>query len=465
MCHRICVLVGILVCMLPEMVFGQKEEEAAVNEELENIKAIVDGLNESAIEYRNYVDALRKIKISGYLQTQWRLTDLDGTAAQFSGGNFPANVKNQLQVRRGRVKVAYDNVLTQFVTEVDIVPTGLSLRDAYLMVTEPWMQSFGLQSGVFYRPFGYETSFSSGVRESPEQSRMFQTLLPGERDLGAVVFFAPQLGSLNFLRADIGVFNGAGVNANEFDNFKDFIGRVTVQLPFDEIGAALDLGVSGYFGNVRNNTKYLWTSGEISPGIKGFVVDSSLVNQSAGVARKYVGMEAQFYYDVPLLGGMALRAELITGVQPGTSDSVRNGTSSTSPISPQGKSLTTVSPAVQTLGPVYKRNFLGWYLNLVQNIGNRDQVIIKYDVYDPNTDVSAGDFSAQGNLSPADIKYSTLGIGVIHHWDETVKFLVYYEFVKNERLNASAVAAKSSLVPFASDLRDNVFTFRVQYRF
>lgn len=435
----------------------QAQQDKGVNDELEEMKGIVNDMQESALEYRGYVDMLRMIKISGYLQTQWRYTAVTAgqiqggpgfNVGQFSGGRFPDASKNVFQVRRGRLKFNYDNVLTQFVIQFDAIHTGFTLKDAYLSVTEPWLQSFGFQMGVFDRPFGYEISLSSGWRETPERSRIFQTLFPGERELGAKLFFAPQLGSLSVLRAEVGVFNGSGPTANEYDSDKDIIGRVGVQVPFEEAHAEIDIGVSGYFGKVRNGTKFLWTDGMLPNGVRGFVVDSSAGNFSNGITRRYIGADVQAYYDVPSLGGLTLRAELIAGRQPGVA----------------GSNISTISPSA-SIGPVYHRDFLGYYLNVIQNIGTAHQVIAKYDVYDPNTNVGAADFNSAGNLSPADIKYSTFGVGYIYHWDGNVKFIAYYEFVKNERLAPASITPGSVLAAYTDDIKDDVFTFRVQYRF
>ncbi len=444
-----------VLCFVPRLLTAQEEKESS--KELEEMKAVVDGMNESFAEYRTVVDGLRKIKLSGYLQPQFRITDLNGTSAQFSGGGFPTNSNKLFQVRRGRFKVTYDNVLTQYVLQIDAIQTGFTLKDAYVSVTEPWVQAFGFQMGVFDRPFGYEISYSSSSRESPERSRLYQTLFPGERELGAKFFYAPQTGRLSFVRADLGVFNGSGPTANEFDNFKDLIGHLAAQFPFEDAAAELDLGVSGYFGNVRNNTKYLWADGSPSPGVKGFVVDSSASNLGGGVERTYYGGDAQFYYDLPVLGGTTLRGEFITGKQAGSSSAM-------TPPGSVGSSLTTISPSSQPTGPMYMRDFLGWYVNLIQNLGTKDQIVVKYDVYDPNTNADAVDFVTGSNLSSADVKFSTLGFGFIHHWDEYVKFVFYYEIVTNEKLN-SAASSVSSLAPFVDDVRDNVFTFRTQVKF
>jgi hypothetical protein len=437
------------VCLKPI----HAQEQAASKEDLEEVKGALQGISESAAEYRSYVDALRKIKISGYVQSQWRFTDLVNTpysVGNFSGGAFPANVKNMFQVRRGRVKVTYDNVITQFVLQIDAIQTGFTTKDAYLMVTEPWTKSLGFQMGIFDRPFGYEISYSSSSRETPERSRMYQTLFPGERELGAKLFYAPPSGPLSFLRADVGVFNGSGPTANEYDNEKDIIGHVAVQLPFDEIGAALDFGVSGYFGSVRNNTKLLYTMGTLGNGNLGYATDSTGTNLSAPVARTYFGIDAQFYLDIPSIGGAILRGEYIFGKQPGTSSS-------------------TSSPSAQPTTGIYHRELAGWYVYYVQNVGDRDQVVVKYDEYDPNTKVAAADFlptntSGATGLTPADIKYSTLGVGLVHYWDDNVKFMLYYEIISNEKLTG-ITSSSSSLFPYGEDARDNVLTFRAQYKF
>jgi hypothetical protein len=109
------------------------------------------------------------------------------------------------------------------------------------------------------------------------------------------------------------------------------------------------------------------------------------------------------------------------------------------------------------------RNFNGWYINYVQNIGLKNQFVAKYDVYNSNSDVNASDIGVTGsNLTAADIKYSTLGLGWVYHWDANVKFILYYDWVWNEKVNSLATG---TLAPFKNDLKDNVLTLRIQYKF
>ncbi len=439
--------IGVVCLLLGQLaVPARAQEDAATREELEEVKGALDGLLESSTEYRNYVDALRKIKISGYLQPQYRnavVIDQAYPIGSFSGGLFPQYSKSMFQVRRGRLKVTYDNVVTQMVLQFDITERGFATKDAYLWLSDPWVKMFSAQMGIFNRPFGYEVSFSSSSRESPERARVIQTLFPGERELGAQVSFAPQLGALSFLRADVALVNGSGPTSTEFDNFKDIIARAGAVFPFEDAGAEIDLGVSGYFGAVRRNTKQLYSIGDLPTGITGWVADKDTVSLGAGIDRQYFGADLQVYYDMPLLGGTILRGEYVGGKQP-------------------GGSATSVSHTALPTGGLYQRDFSGWYVYLVQNVGQSFQVLAKYDVYDPNTKVEAGDFVQGSGMTVADLKYSTLGLGLLYHWDENIKFVLYNEFVRNEKVPSNS---PSSLAAYRDDARDDVFTFRIQYRF
>lgn len=412
--------------------FAQQDTTVAkVAEKVEEVKSALDGLNESYLETKGIVDALKKIKISGYIQAQYQSADIDG-AASFAGGNFGAGLHQRFGVRRGRVKFNYDNDLTQYVLQIDVTEKGFATKDAYVSFKEPWLKTFGLTAGVFDRPFGFEISYSSNNRESPERSRLFQSLFPGERDLGFKLEMFPQEGSLSFLNLKAGMFTGNGVNA-ETDNNKDFIGRLGFSFPFTEENLAIDGGISAYIGNVSVPTgKSLVTVN--SPTL----ATSDLTTRDA--ERTYIGGDLQLYYDLPVLGGFSLRGEYISGKQPGTSS---------------GNGSYTAAPS----GDVYLRNFTGYYLMYVQNIGDFNQFLFKYDSYDPNSDVSEDQIGqvTAAKLGAGDIKYTTLGLGWVYHWDSNIKFVFYYDMVSNE--------TSKNLAGFTENLKDNVFTFRIQYKF
>jgi hypothetical protein len=165
--------------------------------------------------------------------------------------------------------------------------------------------------------------------------------------------------------------------------------------------------------------------------------------------RDYFGVDLQYYFDIPVIGGFTLRGEYLQGVQPGTSSS---------------SSFYQPSSGLTPNGPLYSRNFAGYYFYWVQCWGSRVQSVLKYDHYDPNVDVETDDIGAQNSYtSSTDLSYATLGLGLVYHWDDNVKFMLYYDIPSNEE--SERLANADPYKNFTRDLPDNVLTFRVQYKF
>ena len=165
--------------------------------------------------------SLSKVKISGYVQAQYK-SALTPSAAKdstgkykynvgdFAGGTLPTIVSGMFQVRRGRVKIVYDNGIEQAAVQLDCTPSGVGIKEAWAGLKEPWLNTVGIRAGVIDRPFGFEPVLSSsGSRESPEESRMIQTLLPDDYDLGANLEILPSEktpAALQYFTGRIGVF-------------------------------------------------------------------------------------------------------------------------------------------------------------------------------------------------------------------------------------------------------------------
>ncbi len=456
----------------------------SLSNRIADLKGQVEGINETVLAMQSTVDALSKIKFSGYLQTQFQVNGMDG-GKNVAGGDFTANTHSRFQLRRGRLKAMYDNGLSQYVIQIDVTPAGVGIKDAYVTIKEPWLKWVSLTSGVFDRPFGFEISYSSSSREAPERSRLFQTMFPGERDLGAKIEVNPDKGLLSHFNLKLGIVNGMGPTTTnlttytststpnhtnsstatdsiksvstttvtnssssvfENDNIKDLIGRIGFTAPMVDQNLEIDGGVSWYQGKVTSNSPDVYS---YEKSQKMYVKKSDAANINKHFDRSYLGLDVQLYYDLPFAQnmGFSLRGEYISGKQPGTSGS-------SGFYNPSSKA------DVQAL---YNRNFMGYYVNYVQNLGLKNQLVVKYDAYDPNTDASGSDIGSTGsNLSTTDIAYNTLGIGLVHHWDSNVKFTLYYDIVKNETVNS---AASGSLATLKDDLKDNVLTLRMQYKF
>lgn len=451
--------IGLFALCLTVAAHAQTQDSAdAKNQaaELENLKGQVESLNEAFLATKTTVDKLNKIKISGYVQAQWQHADSVG-APGVAGGNFPANSDQRFLLRRGRLKTTYETNTSRYVLQLDVVPGGpvsggtttsggVALKDAYVTMMEPWLKTFSATAGVFDRPFGYEISYSSSSRESPERSRVFQTVFPGERDLGAKLEINPteRMGVAQYFNAKGGLFTGMGPTVNENDKELDFIGRLGFTAPFYALNLSIDGGASAYLGKSTLVNDTLLVRNDTGFTVRG---DTAFHNKLTTHDRQVYGFDAQLSYVIPvigdLLGGTIVRGEYLWGKTPGT----------------RGAS----GPYAASTAAMANRNFAGWYVQAIQNWGPRIQTVTKFDVYDPNTDVSGDAIGRPGrNLGAADVKFTTLGQGLIYHWDENVKLTAYYDIVRNEKVNA---AATGGLALYEKDLKDNVFTLRAQVKF
>lgn len=399
--------------------------------------------------YQKY-DAVR---FSGYIQPQFQYATSKGINS-YAGGNFPAEVDNRFSLRRGRFRLDYARYdearmpVVQFAFQFDGTERGVFIRDFFGRVFENKWDVFSLTAGMFARPFSYEVNLSSGDRETPERGRMSQILMRTERDIGAMVSFEPRRPNhrLKFLKIDAGLFNGQGLTAtSDFDSHKDFITRVAVKpMKLNSRNWRLSGAVSMLYGGMEQFTQYIYKMGE-NGGKPAYYVDSSASNKGKIAPRHYYGADIQFR--VPNgknKGATEIRLEYMRGTQTATASTTE--TPGTIPV----------SGGVNA--PLYIRNFDGAYLYLLQNLGSpMNLIVVKYDWYDPNKKVKGREVgAANGGMSPADIRYNTLGVGFVHYFNANMKVILYYDMVKNEA---------TSLEGYTDDLPDNVFTCRLQYRF
>lgn len=399
---------------------------------------------------RPVIKRFENLRITGYIQPQFQKAQADG-APSFTGGNFSQYSSSRFMLRRARIKIdyvlpsnlKYPKALFSF--QIDATERGVIVRDMFLKLFETKRNLFSLTAGLFARPFGYEVNLSSAFRETPERGRMSQILMPSERDIGLMVTHEPQekKKNKNRFKFDVGFFNGQGLSGTtDFDSYKDLISRIFVR-PFSPGKWEISGGLSFLRGGWKNATKYIFKSGESANGDKVFVVDSSEKNLGKASPRHYYGGDFQ----VKLHHGWGeseWRAEYWFGTQPGTS-------------------LTTSNPGTLPVSggiplPTYIRHFDGVFLLFLQNIINtKHQLMLKYDWYDPNIKVKNSEIGKSGtNLSPADIKFSTLGIGYVYQINPQTKVILYYDLVKNELTRVAG---------YEADLKDNILTCRLQFRF
>lgn len=395
---------------------------------------------------RPFLKRFENLRFTAYFQSQFQVAQSKG-AKSYEGGDFSAFASSRFMLRRARLKVDY--LVTDktnqwakalFTFQFDATERGVNVRDMFVRLYDNKSHLFALTTGLFARPFGFEVNLSSAFRETPERGRMSQILMPTERDLGLMATFEPQKRNhkLGFLKIDAGIFNGQGLSGTtDFDSHKDFISRINIK-PLKIKKWEISSGLSLLLGGWRQSTQYVYEMNKDNGGKDFFSVDSSLSNIGKISPRHYYGADAQLklHHD---WGATEWRAEYWMGSQPGTAQSSSN-------------------PGSLPLVPVYRRNFDGGFFCFLQNIVNeKHQLLVKYDWYDPNTKVSENQIGSSGtNFSAADIRYSTLGVGYLYHLNDHIRVVAYYAIVKNK---------PTQLTGYQTDLKDNVLTFRLHFRF
>jgi hypothetical protein len=382
------------------------------------------------------------LQISGYFQPQFQIAQSKGVK-NFSGGDFAPNSNNRFMIRRGRLRIDYAHFnaaglpQAQVVFQFDGSEKGVFIRDFWARYYENKLQLFSFTAGMFARPFGYELNLGSSDRESPERGRMSQILMKTERDLGMMATFEPRKKSnpLRLIKFDAGVFNGQGLSGPEdYDSYKDFISRLSLK-PYNlSKTVSLSTGLSFFEGGIFQNSNVIYRM----TGSKDFSVDSAVDNKGKKGPRKYRGLDAQLKIKNSW-GATEIRGEYWWGTQ----------------TSYAGESIT---PAVLLNQPYYIRDFKGAFIYLLQNIVNQHHMIVlKYDFYDPNKRIAGNEIGiANGNTHAGDVRFNTFGAGYIYFADPHLKFVFWYDVIRNE---------KTLLDGYTADIKDNIFTFRAQFRF
>lgn len=323
-----------------------------LKESLETLDGKLNALDERVAVHESDLGKLNKIKVSGYIQAQFE------TAPYIT--SKPTDPENTFYIRRARVKFTYEATDgVKFVLQPDFSTGSLSLKDAYAVASLPKISFLTLWAGQFNRP-AYEVEYSSSQREVLERSRVIRSIYPGEREVGVKLEFTPLKAPL---KMQLAVLNGnfTGSQQKDVDTRKDLMARAVYSFGFSGAGIGLDIGAHGYYGGLMSKMKYVsdYTA----------KMDSSASNYKSYLDKRWFGAEMQMFFDI--LGGMAIKGEYLAG---------KNATAGTSKTDP------------------YKtREFTGYYVYFIKNIGKKNQFVARYDYYDPNNRLS-GDDAKRGVL-------------------------------------------------------------------
>lgn len=448
----------ITLMFISALFFKVNAQDATLNEKLTEVNDKVNGLTERLATAESDLSKLTKIKVSGYVQAQYQ-----------SFENPSLQPDNYFSLRRVRVKFTYEAADgVKFVVCPDFGAGTYTLKDAYVVLNDHWTKSFSLWMGKFNRP-NYEVEYSSSQREVAERSMVIRTLYPGERAIGAKLEYNPvnvplhvQLALLNGSDG-ITINNASGTNLNstenkDFDNYKDIMVRAYYNLSLGNFGG-LDFGAHGYFGSFKSNS------------LKTLSSDYSTIKDvklGDAVKRNWVGGEFQLFADV--LGGLSIKGEYIAG---------KNASIGYAPIAASGS--TAAVPGVAN----FQNNFSGYYLYFIKNLGKKNQFALRYDYYDPNTDIKGKDVKVVKYTSPdvttlasrtsgkSDLATSTISLALHHYFDDNLRVSLNYDIVKNEKVGSSGLLTESYTNPdgtkgtldYSKVVNQNLLTLRIQAKF
>jgi len=420
----------------------------SVAERLADVEGKVEGMNESLIATSTAVEGLGKLKFSGYLQGRYeaRNDSVSGVDASGRVTNF-----DHFYVRRARLKAVYAGKNAEYVLQIDATggcaagctaSDGVSLKDAEATFVDTWTPlGLRLTIGQFKVPFGYEVLQSSGDREMPERSRVIRALFPGERDRGFRI-----TGRHEWLRLMGALVNGNFTGDSVFttfdqNRFADVYARVG-----GDFGVFV-FGLSGQYGEKILTTlgAAARTSGTDTDG-NGMITGDEITFTAATAPLmrrnsvwRFVA-DAQLYYDLEGVGGLALKGELILGGE---------------------KNLDFRGAAPDACRDLKQ---FGWIATLVQNFGDHFGIVARLDQWNPNRDVTAG---AMPSMSCATTvtnaskdKITTLGGGPILHISGNLKASATWEHLwRDASLAASSMLAPSAWIP------TDLFTLQLQAKF
>ena len=379
----------------------------------------------------------KNFKISGLIQAQWQMAEMDGANTPYAGGKFGADTDSRFQLRRARLKVAYKR--EYFSTAIQLNTTDKVFVTEALASFHLPNEIFAATVGIQYIPFGFYTDYSSSKRLEPEIPRVIKVLMPDDSFLGVSTMLRGKKGTeLNNLSLGIGVYSNNGVSAN-VETRQKYIGRLRYDKVYEN-GISWSLQTSGYFGGLKNRSDESYT----------FYKSQQKYVENTDVLGKYndsyyLSVGADFGFKT-VAGATRIYGEYVWGDQV----SGKNGG-----VSPKNNNDFQSS----NFDHLYNRKFAGYYVALEQSLPVKGLfAMARYDAMDGNRQIDGHKVGLIDNTSDADLKFSTIGAGLAYEFLKGyVRLTAYYEHTWNEKT--------PYLEGYKSNIKDDVFTLRLQVKF
>jgi hypothetical protein len=497
------------------------------------LKGSVEGLGERITTLEGTVGSMSKLKISGYVQPQWVWQGVDSLVnPQFTRSFFQVRRgRVKFTYKSGDIgAVVYPDITEQGVIIKEVFATWDFAHDQGSTLAQ---LALGAMNRPFGYEIAYSSSAREVVERSTAENRLFNgerdlgaqlAVSPTFGSLKPVLEFGLFNGSDNFGAGPVSDVGNSGASSNIssgnlffFSNGGNQIqGSVATVTPkgadslyfLNKLNPAITASVAAGAPLVvangwKQNQKELlghirlpfllsddfsfdvggsWSIGGITPpsdieatysdGGKIVLAKSTsgaphVFNQKTGWEpsglflsnRTVFGVDAQFYLSVLPIGGTILKGEMYTGKVPFYGSPA---------LMSSGDTATFGSPT-----PILvEKNVLGYYVMLVQNFTDWLQLAVRYDSYDPNTNVQGSDFAAAPTINGVsylkaannfggDLKLNTLTIGLNLFVQGNLRFMLDYDHAQQEEFTK---VVSGTTVTIGSPNLDR-FTGRMQVKF
>jgi hypothetical protein len=383
-------------------------QEVALQEKTEALELKVAGLEETNAANQAAIASASKLKFSGFVQGryEWHQEAFNGITYSSSGTPTVTN-SDRFMIRHAYLTTQYKGTNAEYVMQLDANnKDGIAFKDVYAAFVDTWTPlNMKLSVGQFKYPFGYELLQSDADREMPERATVEKFFFDGERDRGVRL-----QGSYDFFNFSVALVNGTVFDgsknlaankdpvpygSSDPNQFKDWVGRLGVDFG-DIVG-----GVSGYFG------KGLYVKPPVAATTTAPAVDAI-----ADSRYKYrLGADLQGYVDVPGVGGLALKGELI-----------------------YGKDTARAFGGVDA-DPCKSSATWGFILTAVQNISGQVGVVARVDMKDTLASSISDACTDNTKKNAQSDRVITAGGGLLYYASANVKATVTYEHPTEQGAN------------------------------
>ena len=137
----------VIALMLVQLPFSMGAQEVD-----QSVEKRIDSLATEVTTLDKVVQKLSKFNVSAYIQGQYQYGQEDATLKVGDKNENLDKGFNRIGIRRGRMKFEYNDGIGTGAVQIEVNDKGVSFRDLYIGIKDPWTKRSQLMAGVFNRP-------------------------------------------------------------------------------------------------------------------------------------------------------------------------------------------------------------------------------------------------------------------------------------------------------------------------